>query len=67
MSTSMSSDPIITRESRRCQRKPFLNLGLALFAVAHRDDIHILLFGQDFVHKLNDHRSLTHGGGAINL
>jgi len=26
MSTSMSSDPIITRESGRCQRKPFLNL-----------------------------------------
>jgi hypothetical protein len=26
MSTSMSSDPIITRESERCQRKPFLKL-----------------------------------------
>jgi hypothetical protein len=26
MSTRMSSDPIITRESGRCQRKPFLNL-----------------------------------------
>jgi hypothetical protein len=26
MSTSMLSDPIIKRESGRCQRKPFLNL-----------------------------------------
>lgn len=28
MSTSVSSDLIITRESGRCQRKPFLNLSV---------------------------------------
>jgi hypothetical protein len=26
MSTGMSSDPVIARESGRCQRKPFLKL-----------------------------------------